>query len=189
MAAVLVAVVCAMVGLAFASVPLYRLFCEATGIEGTTQRASIAPGSTGDRTITVRFNADKDPSLPWRFEPTQHDVTVRLGEEKLVTYRATNLGKIPITGSATYNVTPLTTGLYFDKIECFCFTEQTLQPGETAELPVTFFVDPSIASDPNTRNITTITLSYTFFPAKNASPVNASKSIAATTLPAPNRTP
>ncbi|HWK46366.1 MAG TPA: cytochrome c oxidase assembly protein [Stellaceae bacterium] len=170
-AAALVAVVFAMVGLAFASVPLYRLFCSATGFDGTTQRADAAPGAAANgRTITVRFNADKDPSLPWRFEPMQHDVTVRLGEPQLVTFRATNLGKTPLTGTATYNVTPLTTGLYFDKIECFCFTQQTLQPGETAELPVTFFVNPEIENDPNTRNISTITLSYTFFPAKNPAP-------------------
>jgi len=167
-AAVLVAVVFAMVGLAFASVPLYRLFCNATGFDGTTQRADAAPGAVANgRTVTVRFNADKDPNLPWRFEPEQHDVTVHLGEPQLVMFRATNLGKTPLTGTATYNVTPLTTGLYFDKIECFCFTSQTLQPGETAELPVTFFVNPEIQNDPNTKNISTITLSYTFFPAKN----------------------
>ncbi|GGF16331.1 cytochrome c oxidase assembly protein CtaG [Aliidongia dinghuensis] len=164
---VLVGAVAAMTGLAFASVPLYRVFCQATGFEGTTQRASQAPGAVGGKLYTVRFNADVSPDLPWRFEPLQPYVRVHPGEQTLVAFRATNKSDHPITGTATFNVTPLTVGAYFDKIECFCFTEQTLGPGETADLPVTFFVSPEILKDKNTRDIDAITLSYTFFQAKN----------------------
>ena len=165
--AVLAVAVAAMTGLAFASVPLYRAFCQATGFEGTTQRAAAAPGAVGGKLFTVRFNADVAPDLPWRFEPVQPYVRVHAGEQTLVAFRATNRSSHPITGNATFNVTPLTVGAYFDKIQCFCFTEQTLQPGETVDMPVTFFVSPEILKDKNTREIDAITLSYTFFQAKN----------------------
>jgi cytochrome c oxidase assembly protein subunit 11 len=165
--ALLVGVVAAMTGLAFASVPLYRVFCQATGFDGTTQRAAAAPGAVGGKLYTVRFNADVAPDLPWRFQPVQAFVRVHPGEQTLVAYRATNNSDHAITGTASFNVTPLTAGVYFDKIQCFCFTEQTLQPGESADLPVTFFVSPEILRDKNTRDIDAITLSYTFFQAKN----------------------
>jgi cytochrome c oxidase assembly protein subunit 11 len=163
----LVAVVAAMSGLSFASVPLYRIFCRATGFGGTTQTAEKAPGGLADKWVWVRFNADVSPELNWSFEPEQREVRVHPGEQTLVAYRATNRSNHPITGTATYNVTPDAAGLYFYKIQCFCFTEQTLQPGETAELPVTFFVDPDMMKDRNTKDIPAITLSYTFFQAKN----------------------
>jgi cytochrome c oxidase assembly protein subunit 11 len=165
--ALLVVVIMGMTGLAFASAPLYRVFCQATGFDGTTQRAAKAPGAVGGRLYTVRFNADVAPDLPWRFQPVQPFVRVRPGEQTLVAFRATNTSDHPITGTAAFNVTPLVVGPYFDKIECFCFTEQTLQPGESADLPVTFFVSPEILKDKNTRELDAITLSYTFFQAKN----------------------
>jgi cytochrome c oxidase assembly protein subunit 11 len=158
--------VAAMVGLAYASVPLYDLFCRVTGFAGTTQVATAAPDHVLDRTITVRFDASRDGNLPWKFEPLQREVKVRLGEEKLVFYRATNLSKRPIVGTATYNVTPDLAGPWFNKIQCFCFTEQLLKPGESVEMPVTFFVDPDMAKDHKYDKVTTITLSYTFFEAR-----------------------
>jgi cytochrome c oxidase assembly protein subunit 11 len=157
-----------MVGLAFASVPLYRVFCQVTGYGGTTQRAERVPTEAGERVITVHFNADiGGTNLPWVFEPVQNEVQVRVGEEKLIHYRAVNRSKTPITGRATFNVTPAKAGIYFDKLQCFCFTEQTLAAGETADMPVSFFVDPDIVKDPNTRDVRNITLSYTFFRAKH----------------------
>ena len=165
--AALVTVIAAMTGLAFASAPLYRVFCQATGFDGTTQRAAAAPGAVGGKLYTVRFNADIAPDLPWKFQPVQPFVRVRPGEQTLVLFRATNKSDHPITGTASFNVTPLIVGPYFDKIECFCFTEQTLQPGGSADLPVTFFVSPEILKDKNTRDLDAITLSYTFFQAKN----------------------
>jgi len=161
-------VVIGMVGLAFASVPLYRVFCQVTGYGGTTQRAERVPTEAGERVITVHFNADiGGTNLPWIFEPVQNEVKVRVGEETLIHYRAVNRGKTPITGTATFNVTPAKAGIYFDKIQCFCFTEQTLAAGESADMPVSFFVDPDIVKDPNTRDVRNITLSYTFFRAKH----------------------
>ena len=180
----LVAVVAAMTGLAFASAPLYRVFCQATGFDGTTQRAAVAPGAVGGKLYTVRFNADISPDLPWRFQSVQPFVRVHPGEQTLVAFRATNLSDRPITGTASFNVTPLVVGPYFDKIECFCFTEQTLQPGESADLPVTFFVSPEILKDKNTRDLDAITLSYTFFQAKNpAKPTVESRSGPAVAAP------
>ena len=152
-----------MVGLSFAAVPLYDLFCRATGFGGTTQRSAAAPGAAGDRQITIRFNATTHPNLPWRFTPEQPSLTLRLGEEGLAFYAAANRADTPVTGISTYNVTPEKVGRYFHKIACFCFDEQTLSPGERVDMPVTFWVDPRIAEDPNTRDITTITLSYSFF--------------------------
>ena len=159
----LAALVVAMVGLSYAAVPLYDLFCRATGYGGTTMVATEVPIQIGEREMTVRFNANVNRDLPWRFRPVQVSVTVRVGEPTLAFYRVENTSERTIVGTATYNVTPLKVGEYFSKIDCFCFTEQVLQPGEIAELPVSFFVDPSIVDDPKMDRITTLTLSYTFF--------------------------
>jgi cytochrome c oxidase assembly protein subunit 11 len=154
--------VAGMVGLSFAAVPLYDLFCRVTGYNGTTQRGLAAPGAT-DRTITVRFAGTTHPALPWRFQPEQAAMTVRLGEEGLAFYSAANRAETPVTGVSVYNVTPEKVGRYFHKVACFCFDEQTLTPGQRVDMPVSFWVDPRIADDPNTRDVTTITLHYTFF--------------------------
>ncbi|MDE2227998.1 MAG: cytochrome c oxidase assembly protein [Alphaproteobacteria bacterium] len=157
-----------MLGLVAASVPLYRLFCAATGYNGTTQRADAAPRrAVSDRVITVRFDANTAPNLGWEFRPLQNAVEVHPGETKTVAYRAVNRGTTAVTGTATFNVTPNQAGLYFDKLQCFCFTRQYLAPGEGKDLMVTFFVDPDIVSDPNDRDVDTITLSYTMFRAKD----------------------
>lgn len=166
-AVVLVGVAAGMVGLSFAAVPLYRLFCQVTGFGGTTQVATAPSAPVADRFVTVRFNTDVAPDLPWRFVPLQREVRVRLGETVLVRFAAENLSDRPITGNAVFNVTPFKVGLYFSKIQCFCFDEQTLGPGERAEMPVTFFVDPEMIDDPNVQEVKTITLSYTFFRAKD----------------------
>ena len=152
-----------MVGAAFAAVPLYRIFCQVTGYGGTPQVAETAPATMLERRMTVRFNADTGPALPWEFAPAQRKISIRVGEQALAFYRARNLSDRAVTGTATFNVTPLKAGQYFSKIDCFCFTEQTLAPGASADMPVTFFVDPAIADDPNLDDVTTITLSYTFF--------------------------
>jgi cytochrome c oxidase assembly protein subunit 11 len=171
----LLGVVVVMVGLTAASVPLYRLFCQATGYGGTTQRASAAPEhEVAGRLITVRFDADQAPDLGWEFRPLQAAVQVHPGEEKVIAYRAVNLAKEPVTGTATFNVTPVKAGIYFDKLQCFCFTKQHLDPGQSTDLTVSFFVDPEIVDDPNTRDIDTITLSYTMFRAKSDEPVRSS---------------
>ncbi len=164
----LAALVVGMVGLSYAAVPLYDLFCRATGYGGTTMVATEVPNQIGEREMTVRFNADVNRNLPWRFHPVKGSVTVRLGEPTLAFYRVENTSDRLIVGTAAYNVTPLTAGEYFSKIDCFCFTEQVLQPGEVAELPVSFFVDPSIADDPKMDRINTLTLSYTFFEVGNS---------------------
>lgn len=156
----------AMLGLAFASVPLYELFCRVTGFGGTTQVATQAPGRVLERTVRVRFDASMDGNLPWKFEPVQREVRVKLGEEALVFYRATNLSQRPIVGTSTYNVLPDIAGPWFNKIQCFCFTEQLLLPGQSIEMPVTFFVDPDMAKDRRYDGVNTITLSYTFFEAR-----------------------
>jgi len=171
---VCVGVVASMVALSFASAPLYRLFCQVTGFGGTALRAERAPDTVLEREVTVRFNADTDPSLPWAFRPVQREIKVKLGETALAFYTARNLGHEKITASATFNVTPLKVGGHFDKIDCFCFKEQTLAPGETAELPVSFFVDPSLATDRNLDDIKVITLSYTFFRARKPEPPRVS---------------
>ena len=152
-----------MVGAAFAAVPLYRVFCQVTGFGGTPQVAESAPATVLQRRMTVRFNADMGPALPWEFAPVRRKISIRVGEQALAFYRARNLSDRAVTGTATFNVTPLKAGQYFNKIDCFCFTEQTLAPGASADMPVTFFVDPAIADDPNLDDVTTITLSYTFF--------------------------
>ena len=154
-------------GLAFASVPLYRMFCEATGFNGTTNRGLAAPGAI-DRRITVDFDANVAKKLPWRFRPESPSDTVDIGARDMAFFTATNTSDKPITGTATFNVTPATAGKYFTKIQCFCFTEQTLKPGETARMPVIFYVDPKILTDPDAADIDTITLSYTFYPVDSA---------------------
>ena len=158
-------VAAAMLGLAFASVPLYRLFCEATGFNGTTQRASAAP-QAADATVSVRFDANVEKDMGWTFHPAQGTLKVRLGEPVLAKYVAVNTTAAEITGTAIFNVTPPEAGAYFNKIECFCFTEQTLKAGTRAEMPVQFFVDPAMLKDADARNIREITLSYTFYPTK-----------------------
>lgn len=160
----LTGVVVGMVGLSYASVPLYRLFCQLTGFGGTTQIAKEAPREVLERMVTVRFNADIAPGLAWTFEPVQRDMTVKIGESALAFYRARNLTDRPLVGMATFNVTPDKTGQYFNKIACFCFDRQRLEPGETVEMPVSFFVDPSMARDRGMNDVKHITLSYTFFP-------------------------
>lgn len=160
-------VVFGMVGLAYASAPLYSLFCAVTGFGGTTMRADAAPDRTVERRITVRFNADVNTALPWRFKPEQTALSVKLGETGLAAYRAENRGDRPTVGTATYNVTPEKAGKYFNKLECFCFTEQILHPGQAVDMPVAFFVDPAMNNDPSMEDVTTITLSYTFFRAKD----------------------
>lgn len=160
-------IVAGMVGMSFAAVPLYDLFCRVTGFSGTTQVAAEGASTVLDRDIQVRFNADTSPDLAWSFQPVQRTFDVKVGEEVLGYYKAKNVGSRPLVGTATYNVTPLNAGRYFSKIECFCFTEQRLEPGESIEMPVTFFVDPAIADDPHMNDVRTITLSYTFFPAKD----------------------
>ena len=165
--AALVAV--AMVGLAFASVPLYRLFCQVTGFAGTTQArvGADAPGAVGER-ISVRFDATVSGALPWRFEPEENRHEVAIGERAIAFYTAHNLSARPVTGTATFNVTPASAGRYFTKVQCFCFTEQRLEPGQEVRMPVVFYVDPRILQDPNARRISEITLSYTFYPVDSA---------------------
>jgi cytochrome c oxidase assembly protein subunit 11 len=155
-----------MTGLAFASVPLYRLFCQVTGFDGTTMRAAedSAPGAIDGKQVAVRFDANTAPSLPWRFKPERHVETVSIGEREMAFYTARNLSARPITGTATFNVTPVKAGQYFTKIQCFCFNEQTLKPGEEVRMPVIFYVDPKILDDPDASRISEITLSYTFYP-------------------------
>lgn len=153
----------AMIGLSFAAVPLYDLFCRVTGYGGTTQVAADAPEHVYDRVITIRFDSSTNPQLPWRFSPVQRSVDIRVGETGLAFYRAQSDSDRPTTGTATFNVTPLKAGQYFVKIDCFCFTEQRLTPGQSVEMPVTFYVDPAIMEDEDLRGVDTITLSYTFF--------------------------
>jgi cytochrome c oxidase assembly protein subunit 11 len=157
-----------MIGLDIASVPLYRLFCQVTGYNGTTQNAARAPDrQIAGRSITVRFDAQTGNDLGWEFRPLVNSVTVHPGEERTIAYRAVNKTNAPVTGTATHNVTPDKAGIYFDKIQCFCFTKQHLDPGQSVDLTVSFFIDPDIVNDPNTRDLDTITLSYTMFRAKN----------------------
>jgi len=156
--------VLAMVGLAFASVPLYRLFCQVTGIGGTTQRAAQAPGPVAGKEMAIRFDANTASALPWRFGPEKPREIVTIGEREMAFYTARNLSARPVKGTATFNVTPVQAGKYFSKIQCFCFNEQILQPGEEVRMPVVFFVDPAILRDPDAKGISEITLSYTFYP-------------------------
>ncbi|MFL6740004.1 MAG: cytochrome c oxidase assembly protein [Sphingomicrobium sp.] len=165
-ALIMAAVVAAMLALAFASVPLYRMFCELTGFAGTPQRAGKAPGAVAGR-IGVRFDANVHPGLPWRFEAKQTTVRIQPGARTTIYYHAQNLSARPLTGQAVFNVSPDQVGKYFKKIACFCFTEQTLKAGESVDMPVVFFVDPAMLRDPDTRDIDEITLSYTFYPVES----------------------
>lgn len=164
---ILAGVVVGMVGMAYASVPLYEIFCRVTGFGGTTQVATAESGQVLDRTMTVRFDSNVNPELPWEFAPVQRSMTLKVGETKLAFYEATNTGSETLVGTATFNVTPDKAGLYFAKIDCFCFTEQVLRPGETVDMPVSFYLDPELAEDPKMNGVTTITLSYTFFRAQD----------------------
>jgi cytochrome c oxidase assembly protein subunit 11 len=167
--------VAAMVGASYAAVPLYDWFCRVTGFAGTTQVATSAPSTVLDRKVTVRFDANVGPGLPWRFEPEVNSIEVRLGEVVTVHYRVVNEAARPITALASYNVAPLNLGAYFQKINCFCFTEQRMQAGEKRDMAVVFYVDPAMAKDLDGAGVTTITLSYTFHPQREPSrPVAAS---------------
>jgi cytochrome c oxidase assembly protein subunit 11 len=179
----LVLVVVGMVGLSFAAVPLYRVFCAATGYAGTTRRVAEASVTISDRTVAVRFNADVSPELPWRFFPVRREVKVRLGEPTLIYYRAENLAKVPVTGRASFNVVPLVAGQYFNKIQCFCFTEQTLKPGQGVDMAVQFYVDPAMARDPDLKDVDSITLSYSFFRAADDKPANPGASAKLSAVP------
>jgi cytochrome c oxidase assembly protein subunit 11 len=159
----LVGLVAGMVGLSFASVPLYRMFCQVTGYGGLPQRADKAPGEVLDRTIRIRFDGNVDHGLPWTFAPVQQTMDVKIGETALAFFKATNQTSAPVSGTAIFNVAPELAGRYFTKIECFCFKQQTLAAGQSVEMPVTFFVDPKIVDDEDTKNMSEITLSYTFY--------------------------
>ncbi len=152
-----------MVGMSFAAVPLYRLFCQITGYGGTTQVAEQAPDMVKERTLKIRFDANVNPGLPWTFRPEQLEVEVKVGESGLVFYMARNEAAVPTAGMATFNVTPLKAGQFFNKVACFCFDQQVLQPGEQVDMGVSFFIDPAIMNDRNLDDVNTITLSYTFF--------------------------
>jgi len=160
---VLAFVAVGMVGLSFASVPLYNLFCRVTGYGGTTQQADVGSDVILDRVITIDFDANKGKNMPWEFKPVKRKIKLNIGQTAIAYYEAYNPTDKIITGTAAFNVSPQKVGIYFNKIDCFCFTEQTLKPGERVEMPVTFFVDPEIDSNVNTREVETITLSYTFY--------------------------
>jgi cytochrome c oxidase assembly protein subunit 11 len=168
--------VASMLGAAYAAVPFYNWFCRATGFNGTTQVARIAPkGAPLERTVAVRFDSNVSGGLPWKFVPEQNEIHVRIGEVVTVYYTVTNQAARTTTGQAAYNVTPLTVGSYFTKINCFCFTEQTMAPGEKREMAVVFYVDQAFAKDTENDGVNTITLSYTFYPVKDPAPVVASE--------------
>ena len=162
------AVVACMVGLTFAAVPLYRLFCAATGYGGTTRVAHVAPSEPGKRVLTVRFDANVAPGLPWEFAPETRSISLRTGETKTIFYKVTNTADRPLSATAAYNVSPDQAGSYFDKLACFCFAEQTLNAHETAEWPVVFFLDPALEQDETMEHVGAVTLSYTFFASKNS---------------------
>jgi cytochrome c oxidase assembly protein subunit 11 len=164
-------VVVLMVGASYAAVPLYNWFCRATGFNGTTQVATSAPSSAPlARKIAVRFDSNVAPGLPWKFEPEQTEIEIRIGEVVTVYYTVTNQSARTTTGQAAYNVAPLTVGSYFEKINCFCFTEQTMAPGEKREMPVVFYVDPALVANSDNDGLNTITLSYTFYPVREPAP-------------------
>ena len=166
----LVGLVAGMVGLSFASVPLYRVFCQVTGYGGVPQRAEKAPGEVLDRTVTIRFDGNVDRSLPWTFAPVQQTMDVKIGETALAFFKASNNSSVPVSGRAIFNVSPELAGRYFTKIECFCFKQQTLAAGQTVDMPVTFFVDPKFVDDEDTKDISEITLSYTFYRSDEPNP-------------------
>jgi cytochrome c oxidase assembly protein subunit 11 len=162
-------VVVGMTGLGFAAVPLYDLFCRVTGFGGTTQVGAQAPGGVSER-VTVAFDSNVNVGLPWQFAPEKRSQNVHIGERQMAFYTAKNDSTLPVSGTATFNVTPQRAGKYFTKIECFCFTQQTLQPGQQVRMPVIYYVDPAILDDPEARDIQHITLSYTFYPMDSAKP-------------------
>ncbi|WP_375407877.1 cytochrome c oxidase assembly protein [uncultured Methylobacterium sp.] len=168
-----VALVLAMGGLAFAAAPLYDLFCKATGFDGTPRRGVASASATSDDSMLIRFDTNVAASLPWRFRAETREVNAKLGETKTVFFRVTNTGTTPSTGIATFNVQPALMGGFFFKVQCFCFNEQTLQPGETMDFPVVFYVDPAVRNDSNTAALTEMTLSYTYFASKNGQPTAA----------------
>jgi cytochrome c oxidase assembly protein subunit 11 len=174
-AAVCVVFVAGMVGASFAAVPLYRIFCQVTGYNGTVRRAETAPSRVLDKTITVRFDANVSGGLGWDFAPDVREVKVKIGEVKTVSFHAENLMQTVNTASAVFNVSPDAAGGYFNKLACFCFTQQTLAPHTPTELPVTFFVDPSVVNDVDMSGVDTITLSYTFYPSATPAQANATK--------------
>lgn len=161
-----------MVGVSFAAVPLYRLFCQVTGFGGTTMRIDEAQAATvrpvAGRSVSVRFDANISRELPWDFAPTETHRVVQIGARNMSVFTAKSLSTVPLKGTATFNVTPTQAGQYFHKVQCFCFTEQVLQPGQQVQMPVVFYVDPAILDDPDTRDISEITLSYTFYPVEQA---------------------
>jgi len=166
-----VAIACAafalsMIGVAYASVPLYRIFCQVTGYGGTTQVVEQESDVILSKTIKVRFDANTSRDLGWSFQPAERQIELKIGETRLAFYKAYNPGKTRTAGTATFNVTPLAAGAYFNKIDCFCFTEQSLEPGQSVDMPVSFFIDPDIVNDKDLDGVSTITLSYTFFPLK-----------------------
>lgn len=170
-ALLLAGLVASMVGLSFAAVPLYRIFCQVTGYGGTTQSSDTAAATVLDQIMTVRFDSNVNRGLDWEFAPAEVSQEIKIGETGLAFYRATNLSDQVLVGTATFNVTPQAAGYYFTKIDCFCFTEQVLQPGETVDMPVTYYIDPEIIEDKNLTHVNTITLSYTFFPKPDAAAV------------------
>ena len=172
--ALLISVVAGMVGLSFASVPLYRLFCAATGFGGATQRAEAPPARAAAGLITVRFDAQVAPGLDWEFRPLESAIAVHPGAQSQIYFRAVNRTAAPVTAQAVYNVTPTKAGIYFDKLQCFCFNSQTLAPGQSVDMAVVFFVDPDILTDPSTSEVRSITLSYTMFHAPEAASPTAS---------------
>ncbi len=164
-------VVVLMVGASYAAVPFYNWFCRATGFNGTTQVAEAAPtGAPLERSIAVRFDSNVAGGLPWKFEPEQTEINIKIGQVVTIYYTVTNQSARTTTGQAAYNVAPLTVGAYFQKINCFCFTEQTMAPGETRQMPVVFYVDPAIVKDSDNESLNTITLSYTFYPVRDPAP-------------------
>ena len=178
-----------MFGLVAYSPELYRAFCGATGYGGTTQRAYSDPTTSSERTVTVGFDSNVAPGLPWRFEPERTSIDVKLGQVVTVYYAVTNEAARSTTGQAGYNVSPPTAGIYFEKINCFCFTEQTLQPGETRDMAVVFYVDPKLAKDSDQDKLSTITLSYTFYPARSPEPPAARSGAAPRDAAAENEPP
>uniref|UniRef100_UPI0022A73358 cytochrome c oxidase assembly protein n=1 Tax=Sandarakinorhabdus rubra TaxID=2672568 RepID=UPI0022A73358 len=181
LAATLLAV--GMIGLAYAAVPLYRMFCQVTGFGGTTQVAAAAPVPTAvpGQMIKIRFDANVAPGLGWRFRPKATEVSIPIGEKRLAFYTSSNTAAVPVTGRAVFNVSPDVAGRYFIKIDCFCFTEQTLAAGETVDMPVSYYIDPAILDDPIARKVDEITLSYTFYPVDKPTPDTVSAATKRTT--------
>ncbi|MFN3625131.1 MAG: cytochrome c oxidase assembly protein [Hyphomicrobium sp.] len=169
--------VLAMAGLSFAAVPLYRLYCQVTGYQGTTQRAEKASGVVLDRTVKVHFDANVAANLPWKFEPVQSSLDVKVGENTLAYFKATNTSDKATVGTAVFNVTPDAVGPHFNKVQCFCFTEQRLEPGQSVEMPVSFFVDPAFATDEETSALSELTLSYSFYPVAEPKKVEGQASV------------